>query len=268
MEFKITEEMVEEIISQKVEEAVSEAAIERLVREAVDYEIRKKIERKIEERADAIASEVADDLLSQKVDIDDGWGHRERFDTFADYYRSKLKESMSDRMINDVIKKAVNERVNREVAEKRERIKELVASEIESGDAGARPTWSTRGRSAHRIGSGRAARIPAASSKGRAFTRQKRRLPKPGTPAGSARASASNADIASSRRTPSRNTARRSASGPRTSPEGLGTRGKHRFGLRRCAARRWWSDERSRDVLLAHVLGRKGQVGRQHPVRP
>ena len=41
---------------------------------------------------------------------------------------------MSDRMINDVIKKAVNERVNREVAEKRERIKELVASEIESGD--------------------------------------------------------------------------------------------------------------------------------------
>ena len=134
MEFKITEEMVEEIISQKVEEAVSEAAIEYRVREAVDYEIRKKIERKIEERADAIASEVADDLLSQKVDIDDGWGHRERFDTFADYYRSKLKESMSDRMINDVIWKGVNERVNREVAEKRERIKELVASEIESGD--------------------------------------------------------------------------------------------------------------------------------------
>ena len=154
MEFKITEEMVEEIISQKVEEAVSEAAIEYRVREAVDYEIRKKIERKIEERADAIASEVADDLLSQKVDIDDGWGHRERFDTFADYYRSKLKESMSDRMINDVIRKAVNERVNREVAEKRERIKELVASEIESGDHDGRacavPVLRERGQHGRR----------------------------------------------------------------------------------------------------------------------
>lgn len=120
MNIEITEEMVEAIVERKVDERIEGGSLDYMIRErvntTVDEAIRKQIGLLLDERFNAIAESEAGAFIDKAVEICDGWGHRERYDSYADFFAAELKKRFErreiERTIQDVVKKKVEESIN------------------------------------------------------------------------------------------------------------------------------------------------------------
>lgn len=120
MNIEITEEMVEAIVERKVDGRIESGSLDYMIRErvnaAVDEAMRKQIGLLLDERFKAIAESEAGAFIDKEVKIYDGWGNRECYASYADFFAAELKKKLTkyevERTIQEVVKKKVEESIN------------------------------------------------------------------------------------------------------------------------------------------------------------
>lgn len=138
MGFEITEEMVEAIVERKVEESIDGSSVSFMIRdkvnETVDNIVRDQISGALEEKFKAIVESEAGALLDKEVIVDDGWGNRKRYDSYADFFVAELKESFSYYKIERTIKEVVKKKVDESIKDRANSIINRVCEEIIAED--------------------------------------------------------------------------------------------------------------------------------------
>lgn len=134
MNFEITQEMVEGIIERKVEEAIDSDSVRYLVRErvnsTVDDLIRKHVKASLDEKFRAIAEEEAGAFIDKEVKIYDGWGSREHYETYADFYAAQLRKRLERHEIERTVQAVVKNKVEESIQGKADSIIKRICNEI------------------------------------------------------------------------------------------------------------------------------------------
>lgn len=134
MNFEITQEMVEDIIERKVEETIDTDSVRCLVRErvnsTVDDLIRNHVKTSLDERFHAIAEEEAGAFIDKEVKIYDGWGSREHYETYADFYAAQLRKRLERHEIERTVQAVVKNKVEESIQGKADSIIKRICNEI------------------------------------------------------------------------------------------------------------------------------------------
>lgn len=134
MELSITQEMIEDIISRKIEEAIDGVSIEDLVRERVnrnfDSKIAKAVSDAVAEKCAATTEAKAGEFLKEPVVINDGWGGRKEYGSYADFYASVLEEKFKGYQFDKLIERVVRDKVESSISGKADAIRKRICEEV------------------------------------------------------------------------------------------------------------------------------------------
>lgn len=116
---EVTDDMVMAIVDSQVGDALDAADIHRMIKDkvcsTVDKAVREQVGSAIKEKLRGIAESEAGAFLDRQVIVNDGWGERKRYESFADFYVAELKKTLGmheiDRTIKDVVSRKVQESV-------------------------------------------------------------------------------------------------------------------------------------------------------------
>ena len=113
-----------ELAKQLISEEEIKSAVWKVVADRVDYHVSQEIGNIvrdiIHEKTEGYIREMVDDVLSQPVKTDDGWGRVEKYDSFEAFVKEKIKDKSYNRSAWDIqtsIRKYVEEKI-RDIAEK------------------------------------------------------------------------------------------------------------------------------------------------------
>ena len=141
MELNITQEHVDEIMEKVISEQVGNV-IENDWYGTVESRIQKEVERAVKnelaKRFNEMVAEIVDGFMNGKpFELNDGWGHRSRYESYTDFFAAQLNDRVSSsyevkRVIEDHVKKKVDalwKTFQREIAE------EVIARHAEGEEA-------------------------------------------------------------------------------------------------------------------------------------
>ena len=116
MELNITDERLNEIIEKIVRDELSNSYDDSLyytIKNKTEEIVRKMAADELAESFEKMAAEIAADFMDEKpVEINDGWGDRERFDSYTDFFAARLRKKIaSDYEIKRMVKDAVERKV-------------------------------------------------------------------------------------------------------------------------------------------------------------
>ena len=116
MELNITDERLNEIIEKIVRDELSNSYDDSLyytIKNKTEEIVRKMAADELAESFEKMAAEIAADFMGEKpVEINDGWGYRERFDSYTDFFAARLRKKIaSDYEIKRMVKDAVERKV-------------------------------------------------------------------------------------------------------------------------------------------------------------
>lgn len=138
MGFEITEEMVEAIVERKVDEAIDGSSVNDMIleriNETVDKIVRDQVSGALEEKFEAIVESEAGALLDKEAIVDDGWGSRKRYDSYADFFVAELKERFNNYRIERTVKEVVEKKVKESINGRADSIINRVCEEILAED--------------------------------------------------------------------------------------------------------------------------------------
>lgn len=100
----------------------------------VDKIVRDQVSGALEEKFKAIVESEAGALLDKEAIVDDGWGSRQRYDSYADFFVAELKKSFNNYRIERTVKEVVEKKVNESIKGRADSIINRVCEEIIAED--------------------------------------------------------------------------------------------------------------------------------------
>ena len=96
MDINITEEQVQAMLSEAVNSYVRQVNDPYKIKYEIDDLIKKSVDDALKAKFDATVRAIVDEFLTGPVDINDGWGSREHYDSYSDFFAKKLREHMAN----------------------------------------------------------------------------------------------------------------------------------------------------------------------------
>lgn len=114
MDFNISDEHMEELLEQAIHHYVRDSITTYAIDRKVDDLIAKAVNEALSKKFDATVRAIVDEFLVGPVDINDGWGGREHYDSYSDFFAKKLHEQMNNSYrvstaFRDALQKKVDE---------------------------------------------------------------------------------------------------------------------------------------------------------------
>lgn len=132
-------------IADLIHERVDAIDIDELVKLEVRRVVASTVTRLVTQKILAITDEVAkgmvvdeiNSILGSEVMVDDGWGHRAKYDTFDDLFKESLKKAAFDsykvkQITNDVVKRMSQEYVQEKAKEIDSIVREALAKQVKN----------------------------------------------------------------------------------------------------------------------------------------
>jgi len=105
---------IEQYIEDQLQNIDIKAIVIGIVRDQAKSEVFATIKRLTEQEVSTIIKKEIEIALSQTLETDDGWGHREKFDSFEDMFRKVFAEKLkASYEIKKTLKKMVEEKVEK-----------------------------------------------------------------------------------------------------------------------------------------------------------
>ena len=118
MELNITDEHLDEVIENIVRKELSdsyESSLYYVIKGKVESVVRGMVENELADTFKKMVDDVVADFMGAKpVDVNDGWGERKRYESYADFFAAKLREQCAKdyqvrRLVEDAVKRKVEE---------------------------------------------------------------------------------------------------------------------------------------------------------------
>lgn len=145
MEIQVTQEQVEQIVETLVKsriDALEERddygyrfSLDDYIRDTAEKLIKQRVEELLAEKEDEIAVSIVEDFLDRKVEVNNGWGERRKYETFADFFAAEVRKRLDDSWeIKRKVEKAVKERVDSEWSKAKEAAVQIIIASMQDGD--------------------------------------------------------------------------------------------------------------------------------------
>lgn len=109
-------ELAKQLISEEEIEYAVRQVIEKRVNYHVECEIQAIVHKIIQEKGEGYIVEMVDKVLSAPVKTDDGWGSVEKYDSFENFVRDKIRQKSFSRSEWD-ISRTIRDQVDKKISE-------------------------------------------------------------------------------------------------------------------------------------------------------
>lgn len=122
---------LEEIVTQKIEEIDVSEMVSNFIQKMISDNVRREIDRQVKEKVSDLIQIEFDIQMKKPIETNDGWGKKEKYDSFEELFRKHFRASMDNTWeVKNKIERMVKDRVDEMVKAYSSKICEKAATEI------------------------------------------------------------------------------------------------------------------------------------------